>query len=437
MRRALELALRGAGRTNPNPLVGAVLVRDGRVIGEGWHRRYGDLHAEREALRDCRARGEDPRGATMYVTLEPCSHHGHQPPCADALADAGIARAVVGSRDPNPLVAGRGAERLRTAGVEVAEDVLRSECDAINQVFFHYITTKTPYVLAKWAMTADGRIACASGDSRWVSGEAARRHGHLLRNRLAAIMVGVGTVAADDPLLTCRVAGGRNPVRVVCDTHLSIPLDSRLVESAGEVPLLVACASGGIGPDGRLNARGGADDACACGGADEDAFRAKADALRARGVEVVDVPPDASGRVDLCALMRELAVREIDSVLLEGGARLHAAAFAAGVVDEVVAYVAPKVVGGAGALGPVGGEGAVRMADALALGAPRVGFLGDDVCVAWRAGEGARDPAAACVATGPLGLDDALAPDDSATRDFGSAAPGEAAAPVRGSAGRC
>ena len=428
MRRALELALRGAGRTNPNPLVGAVLVRDGRVIGEGWHRRYGDLHAEREALRDCRARGEDPRGATMYVTLEPCSHHGHQPPCADALADAGIARAVIGSRDPNPLVAGRGAERLRTAGVEVAEDVLRSECDAVNQVFFHYITTKKPYVLAKWAMTADGRIACASGDSRWVSGEAARRHGHLLRNRLAAIMVGVGTVAADDPLLTCRVAGGRNPVRVVCDTHLSIPLGSRLVESAGEVPLLVVCASGGDRPGRTGNA---------CGGADEDAFRAKADALRARGVEVVDVSPDASGRVDLCALMRELAVREIDSVLLEGGARLHAAAFAAGVVDEVVAYVAPKVVGGAGALGPVGGEGAVRMADALALGAPRVGFLGDDVCVAWRAGEGARDPSAACVATGPLGLDDAPAPGGSATRDFGSAASGEVAAHVRGSAGRC
>ena len=199
MRRALELAACGAGHTNPNPLVGAVIERDGRVIGEGWHACYGQEHAERRALADCAARGEDPRGATVYVSLEPCAHHGKQLPCADALVEAGVARVVVGSRDPNPLVAGKGNARLREAGIEVASDVLRDECDAINQVFFRYIMSHKPYVVAKWAMTADGRIACASGDARWVTGPVAREDGHALRNRLAAIMVGAGTVAADDP----------------------------------------------------------------------------------------------------------------------------------------------------------------------------------------------------------------------------------------------
>ena len=178
----------------------------------------------------------------MYVSLEPCAHHGKQPPCADALVEAGVARVVVGSRDPNPLVAGKGNARLREAGIEVASDVLRDECDAINQVFFRYIMSRKPYVVAKWAMTADGRIACASGDARWVTGPAAREDGHALRNRLAAIMVGAGTVAADDPLLTCRLPGGRNPLRVVCDTHLALAEDCALARSAeaGEAPLLVA-----------------------------------------------------------------------------------------------------------------------------------------------------------------------------------------------------
>lgn len=385
MLRALGLALRGAGHTNPNPLVGAVIERDGQVIGEGWHHRCGDLHAEREALRDCRARGEDPRGATMYVTLEPCGHWGRQPPCADALVEAGVSRVVIGSRDPNPLVAGKGVQRLRAAGIDVVQDVLRDECDAINQVFFHFITSKTPYVVAKWAMTADGRIACASGDSRWVSGEAARRHGHLLRNRLAAIMVGRGTVAADDPLLTCRIEGGRNPVRVVCDTRLSTAPSSRLVASAAEAPLVIACVRPSGGPD-------------------EAAFDTRAAVLRELGVDVCAVGPDADGHVDLRALMGLLAERGIDSVLLEGGSCLHAAAFDAGVVNEVVAYVAPKVVGGVGAPAPVGGKGVGRMADALAMGAPHVRLLGDDVCIAWRVGATSPDAGRPlpCVATGPL-----------------------------------
>ncbi len=378
MRRALALAARGVGRTNPNPLVGAVIVREGRVIGEGWHACYGQAHAERNALDDCARRGEDPRGACVYVTLEPCSHQGKQPPCADALLAAGVARVVVGSRDPNPLVSGRGAARLEAAGVEVVQDFLRDECDAINQVFFRYITTRRPYVVAKWAMTADGRIACANGDSRWVSGQESRRDAHALRNRLAAVLVGIGTVRADDPLLTCRLEDGRNPLRVVCDSRLSIDPACALVRSAaaGEAPVLVACLEG-------------ADDA-------------KAQALRALGVEVVELAADAEGHVSLPDLMGELGARGVDSALLEGGAHLLAGAFEAGVVDEVVAYVAPKALCEAGALAPVAGGQKAAMSQARDFGAPHVDVLGGDVRICWRVGSDAATRALPCVATGPL-----------------------------------
>lgn len=380
MVRALGLAARGAGYTNPNPLVGCVIVRDGRVIGEGWHERYGEAHAEVNALADCTRRGENPAGSTVYVTLEPCAHHGKQPPCADALLAASVARVAVGSRDPNPLVAGKGLARLEAAGIEVVRDVLREACDALNPVFLHFIQTGRPYVVAKWAMTADGRIACASGDSRWVTGEAARQDAHRLRHRLAAIMVGSGTVLADDPELTCRLAGGHQPLRVVCDTRLAIAEDARLVQTAGEAPLLVACGELPVGSP------------VAC----------KAERLRAQGVEVASLPgPD--GRVDLPALMGYLGERGIDSVLVEGGSRLHAALWEAGLVNEVVAYVAPKVVGGAAAPGPVAGAGARVMAEAWQLGRPSVDVVGDDVRIAWRAGASAAERAGACVALGPLG----------------------------------
>ena len=214
MRLALALAERGRGWTAPNPMVGAVIVKDGAVIGQGWHERYGEPHAERNALASCTA---DPAGATMYVTLEPCCHTGKQPPCTEALIAAGIARVVVGSRDPNPLVAGKGCEALRAAGIRVDADVLRAACDELNSVFFHFITHKTPYVVAKWAMSADGKIACASGDARWITGPEARVDVHELRHRLAAICVGIGTVLADDPRLLCETPQLFPPVRVILD----------------------------------------------------------------------------------------------------------------------------------------------------------------------------------------------------------------------------
>lgn len=346
MRRALELANRGAGRVSPNPLVGCVVVKEGRVIGEGWHERCGGPHAERRALAACT---EDPAGATLYVTLEPCCHWGRTPPCTDAILERGVARVVVGCLDSNPQVAGKGAALLRRAGVAVETGVLERACRRANEVFFHYIAHKTPFVVLKYAMTLDGKLAAASGDSKWVTGEAARAHVHETRNRLSAILVGVGTVLADDPLLTCRIAGGRNPLRIVCDSHLRTPPDSRLVRTARETPTLLACIE-----------RNG-----------------NAAALEAAGAECL-VCAAKDGRVDLRDLMRRLGARGVDSVLLEGGGELHFAALEAGIVHKVQAYLAPKLLGGRAAKTPVGGAGLARMADAIRLRDTAVTALGED-----------------------------------------------------------
>lgn len=385
MRRAIELAWRGWGWTNPNPLVGCVLVRDGRIIGEGWHEKCGQAHAERNALADCARRAADgatdaehvdanaaptadparghARGATAYVTLEPCCHTGKQPPCTDALIAAGVARVVVGSRDPNPLVAGKGSVQLREAGIRVDEDALRGECDELNPIFFRFISRKTPYVVAKWAMSADGKIACASGDARWVSGPESRRDTHELRHRLAAIAVGINTAIADDPLLTCRREGkpGNQPLRVVLDSRLRIPENCALVRSCtqDEAPLAVAtCAS--------------VDDPATDAGA-------KAQRLRALGVEVLRIPQDGAGHVAVRPLLSVLGEKGIDSLLIEGGSGIHGAFFDEDAVDEAVVYLAPKVVGGADAPSPVAGAGAARMAEAAVLGRPRAHALGDDL----------------------------------------------------------
>ena len=345
---ALALAERGAGRTSPNPMVGAVLVKDGAVIGQGWHRRCGGLHAEREALAACTA---DPAGSTMYVTLEPCCHQGRQPPCTDAILAAGIARVVVGSGDPNPLVAGKGLDILRAHGVRVEVGVLREACDALNRVFFHYIRTRRPYVVLKYAMTLDGKTATSTGASRWITGEEARRRVHEDRSRYAAVLVGVGTALADDPLLTCRVEGGRNPLRVVCDSALRLPLESNLVKTAREVPTVVAAAR----PDPAGKA-----------------------ALESAGCRVWDLPgPD--GRVDLPALLDRLGSEEVDSLVVEGGAAMAGAFLDAGLVQKVQAYIAPKLFGGAGAPSPVGGEGVSLPAEALALEGLAVTRLGRDI----------------------------------------------------------
>lgn len=347
MRLALTLAERGRGWTNPNPVVGAVIVKDGRIIGQGYHRRCGGLHAEREALAACR---EAPEGAMLYVTLEPCCHYGRQPPCTEAILEAGIKRVVVGSGDPNPLVAGNGLAFLRAHGVEVETGVLQKECDALNDVFFHYIRTKRPYVVMKYAMTLDGKIATRTGASQWITGEAARRRVHQDRHRYAAIMAGVGTVLADDPLLTCRMEGGRNPVRVICDTHLRTPLDSQLVRTAREVPTILAAG---------------------------EAASPQAAPYRDAGCQVWAIP-ERDGHVDLSVLMERLGAAEIDSVLLEGGGTLNWAALESGIVQRVQAYIAPKLFGGRDAKSPVGGLGVEMTAQAVKLQNMTVTPIGED-----------------------------------------------------------
>lgn len=332
MKRAIELAKQGAGWTAPNPLVGAVVVKNGRVIGEGYHRKYGELHAERNALAAC---SEDPAGATLYVTLEPCCHYGKTPPCTEIIIEKKIAKVVIGSRDPNPKVAGKGARILREHGIEVVEDYMREACDALNPVFFHYITTKTPYVVLKFAMTLDGKIATRTGASKWITGEAARNHVHQLRGRYAGILAGIGTVLADDPMLNCRIDGAHQPLRIILDSQLRIPMGSRLVRSAKEYPLLIVCNE---------STR------------DREEGASRIQKLEEAGAKVWTLP-EKNGHPDLNVLMQRLGEEKIDSVLIEGGGTVNEAALKAHIVHHVYAYIAPKIFGGEDAKTPVEGSG--------------------------------------------------------------------------------
>lgn len=355
MRMAIELAERGRGWTNPNPVVGAVVVKEGKIIGEGFHERYGELHAERNALADCRKRGENPETATIYVTLEPCCHYGKTPPCTEAIIEAGIKRVVVGAKDTNPLVGGKGIALLREHGIEVTESVLEEECRKQNRIFFHYIENKTPYVVMKYAMTLDGKIATASGKSRWITGEKARMHVHNLRHELMGIMVGVGTVLTDNPSLNCRLhcslQGKKNLIRIICDSALRTPFESRVVQTAGEQKTILACLA-------------------------QEAEKKKL--YEEAGCEIIELP-EKDGHMDLKALMRELGSRGVDSILLEGGGTLNASALQSGIVHEVHAYIAPKIFGGAEAKTPVMGQGIDTPAEAFQLEDIRLEQLGEDI----------------------------------------------------------
>ena len=365
MELALELALKGCGKVDPNPLVGAVIVKDGEIIGRGYHTEYGKLHAEREALADC---GSSPEGAVMYVTLEPCCHQGKQPPCTDAVIDAGISRVVIGSADPNPLVAGKGIEILKAHGIEVVEGFMKEKCDAINPAFFRFIKTGMPYVVMKYAMTMDGKIATRTGASKWITSEAARKRVHEDRNRYMAIMAGIGTVLKDDPLLTCRIPGGRDPVRVICDTHLRIPVDSQIVQTAKKYRTLIATAQTG----------GGESSADRCG--ECKYIEDKCSALTAKGCEILYIPVK-NGHIDLEQLMKKLGEQKISSVLLEGGGTLNWSALGAGIVDRLQVYIAPKIFGGKDAPSPVGGAGVGMPAEAFLTEKPKVTFIGEDILI--------------------------------------------------------
>lgn len=326
MERAIELAKRARGFTSPNPMVGAVIVKDGRVIGEGYHERCGELHAERNALASLT---ESAEGATIYVTLEPCCHYGKTPPCTEAIIEHKLAKVVIGSRDPNPLVSGKGAAILRKAGIEVVEDFMREECDAINPIFFHYITTKRPYVAMKYAMTMDGKIATRTGASKWITGEAARNHVQTLRHAYKGIMVGIGTVLADNPMLNCRMQGGIDPVRIVCDTHLRIPMDCQIVQTADTIETILATSTN---------------------------EKEKIDQLIKKGVQILQIP-EKDGCIDLNLLMQTLGEKGIDSILLEGGGRLNDSFLREKLIQKAYVYLAPKIFGGEDAKTPVEGIG--------------------------------------------------------------------------------
>jgi len=347
MQRALELAVGGRGRVEPNPMVGAVIVKDGRVIGEGFHEKFGGPHAEINAMT---AAGEACRGATLYVTLSPCSGRNKKtPPCTDAVAAAGLARVVVGTVDTTQPPA---LETLRSAGIEVTEGVLRAECERLIAPFMKLKTRAMPWTIAKWAMTADGKIASASGDSRWISCEASRRLVHQWRGEVDAVLIGRGTADADDPLLTCRTPGGRNPARIVLDSEARLSPQGRLVKTSLEAPVIVAC------------------------GASADA--AAAEGLRNAGCEILRLPTTEEG-VDVEALLRELGARQFTNVLIEGGAEVLGSFFDRRMVDEVRVFIAPKIGGGRNAASPVGGAGIPIMADALTLIEPSMRTIGKDI----------------------------------------------------------
>ncbi|MBO8168359.1 MAG: bifunctional diaminohydroxyphosphoribosylaminopyrimidine deaminase/5-amino-6-(5-phosphoribosylamino)uracil reductase RibD [Thermoanaerobacteraceae bacterium] len=353
MQRALELAKEAEGWTSPNPLVGAVIVQDGKIVGEGYHQRAGTPHAEVHALRQA---GEKARGATVYVTLEPCSHYGRTPPCAKALVEAGVRRVVVAMEDPNPLVAGRGIELLREAGIEVTVGLMEEEAKALNRPFLKYITTKKPLVAAKMAVSLDGKIATKSGSSRWITGEQARLAGRYLRHKYDAILVGIGTVLADNPRLTTRLEGikTKNPLRIILDSRLRLPLDSHVCDTSQADTWVVTT---------------------------EDCNRDKKARLEAAGIRVI--VQQTRGKVDLEQLLAELGKQEITGVLVEGGAGVHGSFFDKDLVDVVHLYLAPKVIGGDQAPGPVAGVGVEQVAQARRFKMVDVRRYGEDLGITY------------------------------------------------------
>ena len=349
MKMAIELAKKGIGKVNPNPLVGAVIVKDSKIIGKGYHKRYGGNHAEVEAINNAI---DDVNGATIYVTLEPCFHYGKTPPCVDKLISSGISKVVIGSLDPNPLVAGKSIEKLKSLGIEVKVGVLEEECLKLNEVFMKYIKTKLPYVVLKAGVSLDGKIATRNGESKWITGEISRKKVSELRNQLSGIMVGINTVLADDPSLTCKIHGGRNPVRIILDSSLRIPLDSQILKTAYKYETIIVTTSN-IDLDKKT----------------------LVEELKAK-VIIID---SINNRVDLKKLMVKLGEMKIDSILLEGGGEVNYSALEAGIVDKIMLFIAPKIIGGKDAKTFVEGKGIDLLANHFNVSNLKNEVLGQDI----------------------------------------------------------
>ncbi len=353
MNQVIDLALKGKGRTSPNPIVGAIIVRDSAVVGKGYHKRAGDPHAEINALRDA---GERARGGTLYVNLEPCCHYGKTPPCTGAIIKSGIERVVVGMRDPNTLVSGEGIEELRGTGIHIEVGILEEHCRKINEIYVKYITTRRPFVIMKAGSSLDGKIATHTGESRWITGKSSREVVHRIRGEVDAIMVGLGTVIKDDPRLTVRPGedGIKDPKRVILDSSLKIPLESKVLTVDSRSDNIIVTTER------------------------RDTERIKI--LEGMGVRVLIVE-EKDQRVDLDKLMARLGEMGITSVLIEGGSEVYASALEAGIVDKVILFLAPKIIGGVNAPGIVGGRGIESLGDAILLKDIHMQQIGDDVMI--------------------------------------------------------
>jgi len=353
MKRALDLAKLGEGYTSPNPLVGAVIVKNGKIIGEGYHEKHGENHAEVNAFLNAK---EDVKGAEMYVTLEPCSHKGKTPPCADRIVKEGIKKVFIAMKDPNPLVSGKGINILEKNNIKVTTAILEKEAKELNEIFIKYITEDKPFCILKTAMTLDGKIATSTGDSKWISNEISRNHVHEIRHKVSAIMVGIGTVLADDPMLTTRLENkkGLDPLRIVVDTEGKIPIDSKILNLKSKSKTLIATTD-------KINP-------------------VKLAKLREKKAEVL-LTPLKNDKVDLPYLFNYLAKQGIDSILVEGGATLNESLFKEKLVDKVITFIAPKIVGGADAKTPVSGEGFKYIKNAVKLQNIKIDKFNDDIMI--------------------------------------------------------
>jgi diaminohydroxyphosphoribosylaminopyrimidine deaminase/5-amino-6-(5-phosphoribosylamino)uracil reductase len=355
MRAALRLARRGIGSVEPNPAVGCIIAKEGRIIGKGWHRKFGGPHAEINALQDCKTQGSNPQGAAMYVTLEPCCHYGKTGPCTEAIIAAGIAKVVPAMIDPSPHANGAGLQQLRKAGIEVQTGICETEAKLLNAPFMKFASTGKCWVILKWAQSIDGKVAYAAntGQRRWISNEPSRKDAHKLRRRVQAILVGINTVIADDPLLTARPSRGKKPIRIVLDTSLRIPLGCQLLATAKKVPVLIVTSQGAIQADAEL-----------------------ADRITHTGAQLLTVPI-SEDKCDIESLLEELSKRGVAQLLVEGGPTVIASFLRRGLADEVRVYVAAKILGGAGRASVA--EAMAKLAAGVGLHYVDVKRFGDDI----------------------------------------------------------